>query len=46
MAEFVLKSRAVPTTIVEDRVWQGFSDTVASEIRAAVVAIFQQTPTP
>jgi thiol-disulfide isomerase/thioredoxin len=33
-----LEARAVPTTIVGDRVWEGFSDTIAAEIRAAVVA--------
>jgi thiol-disulfide isomerase/thioredoxin len=46
MAQFGLEPRAVPTTILEDQVWQGFSDTVATEIRAAVAALIQQKPTP
>jgi thiol-disulfide isomerase/thioredoxin len=36
MAGFGLEPRAVPTTVLGDRIWQGFSDTVAADIRAAV----------
>jgi cytochrome c biogenesis protein CcdA/glutaredoxin len=38
MAGFGLEPRAVPTTIFRDHVWQGFSDTIAGEIRAAVAS--------
>lgn len=38
MARFDLEPRAVPTTILGDRIWQGFNDTVAAEIRSAVEA--------
>lgn len=39
MAGFGLEPRAVPTTILGDRIWQGFSDTVAADIRATVEAM-------
>ena len=38
MARFGLEARAVPTTILGDRIWQGFNDTVAAQIRSAVEA--------
>lgn len=38
MAVFGLEPRAVPTTIFEDRLWEGFSESIAGEIRAAVEA--------
>lgn len=36
MAGFGLEPRGVPTTIFGDRIWQGFGETVAAEIRIAV----------
>lgn len=36
----------VPTTVLDDRIWVGFSDSVASEIRAAVVAEMEGTEDP
>lgn len=36
MGGFGLEARAVPTTVFGDRVWEGFSATIAAEIRAAV----------
>ncbi len=40
------EARAVPTTIIGDRVWVGFSDSVADEMRAVVAARFADEPIP
>lgn len=40
MENLGLQARAVPTTIFADSVWEGFSDTVAAEVLAAVSAEF------
>jgi cytochrome c biogenesis protein CcdA/glutaredoxin len=34
-----IEPRAVPTTFIEERVWVGFDDRIAAEIRAMVVAL-------
>jgi thiol-disulfide isomerase/thioredoxin len=40
------EARAVPTTIFGDRVWEGFSEAIESDIRAAVIAaVSSQAPT-
>lgn len=38
LAERGLEPRAVPTTIIDERVWVGFNDAIGEEIRAAVAA--------
>lgn len=47
MAGFGLEARAVPTTVLGERVWQGFNDAVGEEIRAAVAAeLTDEAPAP
>jgi glutaredoxin len=44
MTALGMEARAVPTTIVGARVWVGFSDAIAEEIRAEVVAAAAAIP--
>lgn len=44
MADLGMEARAVPTTIVGDRVWVGFSDSIAAEIREEVAAAVAVVP--
>lgn len=46
MAEHGLEPRAVPTTILGDRVWQGFDAAVGDEIHLAVAAALSTTTVP
>lgn len=46
MAEHGLEPMAVPTTILGDRVWQGFDASVGDEIRLAVAAALSATIDP
>lgn len=47
MADLGMEARAVPTTILGDRVWQGFNDAIGDEIRVAVAAeLAQEAPEP
>jgi cytochrome c biogenesis protein CcdA len=46
MAAHGLEPRAVPTTILGDRVWQGFDAAVGDEIRLAVAAALSATADP
>jgi thiol-disulfide isomerase/thioredoxin len=46
MAEHGLEPRAVPTTILGDRVWQGFDAAVGDEIRLAVAGALSMTTVP
>ena len=46
MAEHGLEPMAVPTTILGDRVWQGFDAAVSDEIRLAVAAALSATGDP
>ncbi len=39
MAEFGTEPRAVPTIVVGDRVWVGFSDVIGADIEAVVAAL-------
>jgi thiol-disulfide isomerase/thioredoxin len=46
MAERGLEPRAVPTTILGDRMWEGFDAAVGDEIRIAVAAALTATTDP
>jgi thiol-disulfide isomerase/thioredoxin len=46
MAEHGLEPRAVPTTILGDRVWEGFDAAVGDEIRLTVAAALSATADP
>ncbi|HSL25710.1 MAG TPA: hypothetical protein VLA54_05445 [Acidimicrobiia bacterium] len=41
-----LKARSVPTTLFDDRVWEGFDDAIGEEVRSAVASALAPTPVP
>lgn len=43
---FGLEPRAVPTTVIEDRIWVGFSEPIAAEIRRVVASSAAPDTTP
>lgn len=46
MERFGLEPRSVPTTVIGDRVWVGFSEPIAAEIRSAVASSTAPDATP